>query len=107
MTSDLNSGVNVRRARRGMIQRLPPGPVLHIVLVSPEGRTTTCVEDMPDQHEGRSLQWWLSDKIVIAVVFDEKEKVAGFSCIHDAAILKLDEGPLGKMMWRGKKIWEK
>src|ERR1700722_6977814 len=40
MTSDLNSGVNVRRARRGMIQRLPPGPVLHIVLVSPEGRTT-------------------------------------------------------------------
>jgi hypothetical protein len=23
-----------------MIQRLPPGPVLHIVLVSPEGRST-------------------------------------------------------------------
>src|SRR5579884_274893 len=35
----LNSGVKLRRARRGMIQRLPPGPVLHIVLVSLEGRT--------------------------------------------------------------------
>src|SRR5262249_31176399 len=39
-TSALNCGVNVRRARRGMLQRPPPGPVLHSVLVSREGRTT-------------------------------------------------------------------
>jgi hypothetical protein len=27
-----------------MIQRLPPGPVLHIVLVSPEGRTAKVIK---------------------------------------------------------------
>src|SRR5262249_39965374 len=36
----LNSAVKDRRGRRAIVQGPPQGPVLHIVLASPEGRTT-------------------------------------------------------------------
>jgi hypothetical protein len=75
----------------------PPGDYRKNKSVQTDPAVEVLADDRgtPDRRSDPALQCWATDKVIISVLFDAKDRVTGFSCTSDDAtpIRKIHNAP--------------